>query len=126
MLTMTWIEVPVKDIERALKFYQHVFELPAVTVADDGVRKTAILINPTAEGQVGYSLNQTANFEPSKTGTLPYFHVGKEVDLAPYLERVTSANGQINTPKTPMDAAATSFYALIEDTEGNLFALSAY
>lgn len=115
MVQSVWVEVPVKDIERALKFYQAVFELPTHEITDDGVRKTVTL---SGEYAVGFSLNQTKNFEPGNRGALVYLDTGK--DLSVHLARVVPAGGKVIDPKTSMGSAG--WYASFEDTEGNLFA----
>lgn len=117
-----WIEIPVKDIDRAMAFYQAVFELQPTDLVDDGVRRTTTLSNTTPEGRPGISLNQTANFAPSDTGPLVYLNAGE--DLTDHLGRVESAGGKVVEPKTSMGDAGN--YATILDTEGNLLALYSY
>ncbi len=97
-----WIEIPVKDLDRALQFYQAVFGLQEAEIAADDVRRTTVLASTTPEGGAGISLNQTHNFEPSDKGTLVYF----------------------DAPKTSMGEAG--YYATILDTEGNQLALYSY
>lgn len=113
-LKAIWIEIPVINLERAMKFYQSVFDLPPTEIIADGVRRITIL--PTAEGAINVSLNETANFEPSKSGTLAYFSV--EGDLNDTLRKTEAANGEIIDAKNPRGDAG--YFALILDTEGNL------
>lgn len=117
-----WIEIPVKDLDRAMAFYQRVFELQQTEVGADSVRRTTTLVNPTDGGSAGISLNQTANFEPSDHGPLVYLNVGE--DLTPHLQRVEAAGGKVVEPKTSMGSAGS--YATFVDTEGNLLALYSY
>ena len=114
-----WVEIPVKDIERALQFYRTVFDLPATEISTDDVRRVAVLVNATQEGQVGVSLNQAKNFESGDKGVLVYLSTGE--DLTDYLNRVESAGGKIVERKTSMGEAGN--YATIRDTEGNVVAL---
>jgi predicted enzyme related to lactoylglutathione lyase len=120
-MQVVWVEIPVKDLDRASTFYQTVFNLQPTEIGDDGVRRTTTLAN-TNEGQPGISLNQTQNFEPSNKGTLVYIDTGG--DLPGHLERAESAGGKVVEPKTAMGDAGS--YATIEDTEGNLLALYTY
>jgi uncharacterized protein len=113
-----WVEIPVRDLERAATFYQTVFGLPAGEVRDEGVRRTLTLVNP-GEGGVGISLNQSVDFEPSSSGTFVYMQ--SEGDA---LEKVSAAGGKVIQGKTSMGDAGT--YATIQDTEGNLLALYFY
>lgn len=119
MLQVTWVEIPVRDIQRALTFYRALFELGEIEIADDGTRKTATL---TGDAPLGVSLNQTANFMPSSSGTLAYFSAGSSVTAL--TDRAAAAGGTIITPKTSM--GGDYYYALIQDTEGNVLAFSAH
>jgi uncharacterized protein len=111
-----WVEIPVEDLARAAAFYQTIFGLPAGQVADDGTRRTITLANPSAEGGVGISLNQTAGFQPSDKGSLVYLGAAEDA-----LDRVEASGGKILEGKTSMGDAGS--YALILDSEGNQFAL---
>jgi uncharacterized protein len=111
-----WVEIPVEDVTRAAAFYQSVFGLPAGTVTDDGARRTVTLANPSAEGGVGISLNQTAGFLPGEKG--PLIYLGADGDA---LLRVEAAGGKVLEGKTSMGDSGS--YALVLDSEGNQFAL---
>ena len=117
-----WIEIPVKDLERAMAFYQELFGLEPTDILDEGVRRTTTLTNTNEGGQAGLSLNQTANFTPSDHGPLVYLNAG--ADLSDHLARVEPAGGKIVEPKTSMGAMGD--YATFLDTEGNLLALYSY
>lgn len=122
MTQVVWVEVPVVDLERAMKFYQTVFKLPPAEIVDEGVRQTATLNSGSAEGKSGFSLNKTANFEPSNKGALAYLDTGE--DLTGHLNRVEPAGGKVVEAKTSMGSAG--YYATFLDTEGNLLALYSY
>jgi predicted enzyme related to lactoylglutathione lyase len=117
-----WIEIPVKDLDRAMAFYQAVFQLEPTEIMTDAVRRTTTLVNTTEQGGVGLSLNQTANFEPSDKGVLVYLDAGE--DLTHHLQRAETAGGKIIEGKTSMGQAGN--YATILDTEGNCLALYSY
>ena len=120
MFQVIWVELPVLNIERAMKFYQTMFEIQPTEISADGTRRTTTLINVSPEGFPGISLTETKGFEPSSKGTWVYFNAGE--DLATHLSRVEPAGGKIVTPKTDMGGGA-GFYASVEDTEGNVIAL---
>lgn len=125
MLKATWVEIPVTNLERAMKFYQAVFELEVTPIDADDVRRTTTLVSATDEGGIGISLNQTRNFTPCDHGPLLYLYTGK--DVVDYLERVEPAGGKIVQPKTQMSENSEGFYyATILDTEGNMLAFSAF
>ncbi|MEP7288757.1 MAG: VOC family protein [Chloroflexota bacterium] len=119
MIKAVWIELPVKDLERAMKFYQAVFDLQLTDILDEEVRRTTTLFPGSGEGAAGISLNQAKNFEPGVKGPFVYLDAGEE--LTPCLNRVEPAGGKIIEAKTSMGAAG--YYAAIHDTEGNLIAL---
>jgi hypothetical protein len=78
MIDAVWIEIPVIDLTRAMKFYQAVFELAVTETVENGVRKTTTFFGG-ADGQPGISLNQTKHFEPSDKGTLVYWNAGEDL-----------------------------------------------
>ncbi len=121
MFQVTWVEIPVKDIERAGKFYQTVFGLAAKEVYNGDVRRTLNLFYDETMAKPGISLNQTASFEPSEPGKglFIYFDCGE--DLTPTLNRVEAAGGKIIMGKTSL--GSDGFYAPILDTEGNSIGL---
>jgi predicted enzyme related to lactoylglutathione lyase len=118
-LSTVWIEFPVKDIERALKFYKAIFDCDG-EITDDGERKTATILNMSETQPIGISLNQTANFEPSDKGAYVYLTNGDD-DLSGMLAKVEGAGGKALTGKVSMGQAG--FYATVQDTEGNVFGL---
>jgi len=118
MLQAVWIEIPVKNLERAIEFYRAVFGLEATEVADDGVRRTTTLYRGS-ETAAGISLNQTRDFEPSDRGPLVYLYNGENIDTV--LPRVEPAGGKVTSGKTSMGQAGN--LALVVDTEGNTLAL---
>ena len=115
-MRVAWVEIPVRDMDRALAFYKAVFDLEPIRSIADEVRRVAVLIS---DNQTGLSLNQTLNFEPSHDGPLAY--IDMEQDFTAHLARVEAAGGKILCPTTPMDK--TTVYAIIEDTEGNAVAM---
>jgi uncharacterized protein len=121
MLRPSWIEIPVRNLERALAFYQATFALPPTEILADEVRRIAILNGPTPNGPAGVSLNETANFHPSDQGVLVYFYV--EPDLDAHLARAVAAGGAIVEPKAARPVGG--FFATVKDSEGNLFTLNA-
>jgi hypothetical protein len=114
-----WVEIPVLDLDRALRFYQAVFGVAAGEVVEDGPRRTVTLTNTSDGGRPGFSLNQNAAFLPGEKGPLVYLDTGD--DLTEHLGRVEPAGGTIVEGKTSMGAAG--HYATFRDTEGNVLAL---
>lgn len=119
-LKASWIEIPVKKLDRALPLYKALMQVEGdLSITDDGERKVVVL--SYEEGGVGVSLNETANFEPSEHGPLVYFTFDGKLDDV--VQRVEQAGGKIVIPKSAMGEAG--FYATFKDTEGNVLALHA-
>jgi predicted enzyme related to lactoylglutathione lyase len=123
MIQPVWIELPVKDITRALQFYKTVFQLGDIEIADDGTRKTATLVSTGEGGSPGISLTQVAGFNPSdKSGVWLYLSGGD--DFEGHAERIKQAGGTLVDEKVSMGEAGS--YTSFLDTEGNLLALYTY
>lgn len=122
MIKAQYVEFPVKDVARAAAFYAAVFELTPGDTWDDGTRKV-IVLNDGQNG-TGVSLNENPsaqNFTPGDSGALVYFEAGS--DVAAYVKRVKEAGGTVVEDRTLM--GGDYYYAIVKDTEGNQFALSA-
>ena len=123
MLQTVWIELPVKDINRALQFYKTVFQLGDIAINDDGTRKTATLANTGEGGSPGLSLTQVAGFSPSeRSGVWLYFAAGEDFDG--HAARVKQAGGTLVDERVSMGEAGS--YTSFLDTEGNLLSLYTY
>ena len=92
---MTYFEIPVTDMDRAVRFYTSVFgvSLPRETV--DGYD---MALFPPAEDEAGASgaLAKGDVYVPSKTGAILYFHVASIDDV---LTRAAAAGAGILYPK---------------------------
>lgn len=116
----SWVEIPVKDIERAARFYGQLLDRE-VTITDAPPRRTAILYFEPNE--VGGSLLQMPGFEPGSQGTHVYLNAGHGSDLEAMIERVRALGAEIIIPATPMGDDGR--FATFRDTEGNTLSLFA-
>jgi hypothetical protein len=116
----SWIEIPVKDIERAAAFYGQLLGRE-VTITDMPPRRMATLYYEPNE--VGGSLLQSPGAEPGSQGAHVYLNAGRGRDLEDMIERVRALGAEIIVPVTPMgeDGRFASFI----DTEGNTLSLFA-
>ena len=112
-------EIPVADMDRAIKFYENVFGFKLTRQEVDGY---AMAFFPRADGKPGASgaLAKGDVYVPSKEGAILYFDVPR---IDPVLERATAQGGKVLYPKK--DIGEAGFVAEIEDSEGNRIALSA-
>jgi uncharacterized protein len=112
-------EIPVADIDRAVRFYQSVFgyELSRQTI--DGYEMAFF---PRADGMTGASgaLAKGDVYVPSTSGVIIYFDVP---DIDTVLERAVAQGATILYPKKYIGAAG--YVAEISDSEGNRIALTA-
>lgn len=115
---ITWFEIPVTDLDRAIKFYNAVFDGECSEPSNDGTRTTAMLPYGMIDG--GGSLTLTEGFTPSSDGVVIYLHGGDNLQVM--LDRVEAAGGKVNYPKTDM-GGDMGFLATFIDTEGNTLGL---
>lgn len=114
---INWFEIPVKNFDRAKKFYETLFGTP-IEVMPHPAYKYGILPGDMQNGVTG-GIVEGEGFVPSATGTLIYLNGGE--DLSVPLSKVEKAGGKILLPKTSI--GANGFMAHLLDTEGNKIAL---
>jgi predicted enzyme related to lactoylglutathione lyase len=117
--TITWFELPAANFERAVKFYEAIFDT-AFERTEMGGNKYALF--PRSQEGVGGALTEWPDFKPAEkeTGVLIYLYAGDK--LEEMTERVTEAGGKISTPKAFINEEY-GYYSTIIDTEGNKVAL---
>ena len=107
-----WADIPVVDMPRAMKFYEHVtgervHQFP-------GMEDVAVIGDPTAGPLISADLYLGG--KPSKDGATVYINPNGDIDGL--LARVVEAGGEIERPKAfmgPMVGWIGTFF----DTEGN-------
>ena len=112
-----WFEIPVKDLERAAKFYEKVFDVKLTPEEMGGMKMAMFPFEMEARGAAG-ALMKAESYEPSHAGTVVYFSVE---DIPETLRRINANGGKTLMPRTSIgDYGAIAQY---EDTEGNRLAL---
>ena len=116
-----WFEIPVHNMDRAIKFYETVF---GFTLQRQTMGTLDMAWFPWAQagsGAPGSLVHAPDFYKPSSDGTLVYLtaHSG---DLSHELSRVEAAGGKVLRGKTPI-SEEYGFMALVLDTEGNRIAL---
>ena len=116
---INWFEIPVKDLERAARFYEAMLGKKLKREVFGGTHMATF---PTgAMEDVGGSLVADPKRAPSATGSLVYLDAP---DLDDALVRAKKAGGTIEMPKT--DIGDPGHIAIVIDTEGNRIGLHAH
>ncbi len=113
---MTWFEIPVTDMHRAVRFYTEVFGWKLDIVEADPLQ-FAFFDFP--EHRTGGSLSCGEFYQPGTDGAIVYLYAGK--DLSEPLSRVEPAGGKVVMPKQPVGEHGYTAWFL--DTEGNRIGL---
>jgi uncharacterized protein len=114
-----YFEIPVTDMDRAMRFYTAVFGYALKSQKVDGYDMAFF---PRTDGKPGASgaLAKGDVYVPSKTGAILYFDVP---DIDAVMQRASAYGAKILYPKKYIGDAG--YVAEIEDSEGNRIALSA-
>jgi predicted enzyme related to lactoylglutathione lyase len=115
---VNWFEIPVVDFERAMAFYEHVFEVELERTVIDG-HLMAIFPETDESGRANGALAAGDSYVPSANGTRVYFCVD---DVAGTLARASECGGTLLYPLTKVGEQGV--VAEFADTEGNRIALS--
>ena len=116
-----WFEIPVRNMDRAQKFYE---ALLATSLRREamGPATTLAVFNSAESGVGGCLMAGNGTPEPAPNGTLIYLNAAPSLDAV--LARVEAAGGRITTPKVQLPGDMGCF-AHIADTEGNRVGLHA-
>jgi len=107
---IAWVEIPATDMERAVTFYNTVFQLD-LKIANFGEEKMACF--PNGEG----AISQSPDFKPSRDGALVSFNASQ--DLQETIDRIKSLGCDILKGKTKIEADGFGYFAMFVDSEGN-------
>lgn len=119
-----WFEIPVTNMERAMRFYETVFELKLTLENMGGIDMAWFPWVENTVGSGGSLVFSPENHKPSADGTLIYF-TAFSGDVALELGRVEAAGGKVLMPKTQI-SPEVGYMALFLDSEGNRLALHAH
>jgi uncharacterized protein len=108
-----WFEIPVRDMDRAMRFYEATLE---TTLKSELFGGTELAIFPYDQAtHVTGSLLKTEHCEPSVHGSTVYLSVD---DVAATLARIETAGGSVIVPRTVLPEGRGCF-AQFGDSEGN-------
>ena len=113
---IVWVDIPVKDLDRAIRFYSAVLGAP---VKKEQSPEMTIGILPHEEGEVGGCLFKREGEAPSTQGPLIYLNANARLDQA--IAAVEANGGKVLVPEHPI--GPYGFRAVVLDCEGNRVAL---
>jgi predicted enzyme related to lactoylglutathione lyase len=113
---IVWCDIPVVDLDRAIKFYSAVLGQP---VKKQEFPEMTIGLLPHNDGDVGACLFTSIDENPSEKGMMIYLNANGRLDNA--IEAVVPNGGKIVKPKHPI--GPFGFRAVVIDSEGNRVAL---
>jgi predicted enzyme related to lactoylglutathione lyase len=114
---VTWFEIPVSDLERAVAFYEAIF---GVKLLRDTVAGIPHAIFPVPEGGVTGALVTRAPTSPGPSGATVYLAC-ESVEIA--IELALSSGGAAVMPSTTLPNIGT--IGAIRDPDGNVIGLHA-
>lgn len=106
-----WAEIPVTDIDRAIKFYSEVFDLD-LKKDETGPNPMAMFPTSNPSGVAGHIYPG----KPASDGAGPTVHFACPDKLETALERVNKAGGKVVSDAIAIPAGR---FAYCLDTEGN-------
>jgi len=116
-----WFEIPVKDLDRAIEFYETVF---GIRLSKQLIGQAEMALFPMIEDGIGTSGSLVLYrelYNPSENGILIYF-TATSSDLSIELGIVEVAGGKVSIPRKQI-SEEIGFMAVIIDSEGNRIAL---
>jgi len=116
-----WFDIYVNDMDRAVSFYQSVFDNELESIGDPTDSRVIMMAFATDMSSYGAggALVKREGCGPVMGGTIVYFGVD---DCSIEESRVNKAGGKVVNPK--MSIGEFGWVSVCMDTEGNLFGLS--
>ncbi|CAM8537876.1 VOC family protein [Enterobacter asburiae] len=109
---INWFEIPVADMERAIKFYEPVMQL---ALRREKMDCAELAVFPHEDPGTGGALAKFDGVTPSLQGAIIYLHTD---NLAATLDRIASAGGECVFGPLELPHGIGTI-ALFTDSEGN-------
>ena len=113
---IVWCDIPVRDLERAVRFYSAVL---GHDIQKHEISGATIGVLPHNDGEVGACLVMSQDEKPGKDGAIIYLNANGRLDEA--IAAAKSNGGSIVKPKHAI--GPFGFRAVVIDSEGNRVAL---
>ena len=118
---VSWIEIPVTDMNRAKKFYEAILQVKLQDAKlASGLEMSFFPVEQTGTGGALCCVEE--HYRPSKDGVVIYLTADPDIDTM--LELVEKSGGRIlQQKKQILESSDYGHMALFIDTEGNRIAL---
>lgn len=121
MSTISWFEIPTKDIERAQKFYEAIFQTKLINMDNPMIKMRTFPFQNMMTEITGALVHHPDFYKPTDSqGTLIYLNANPDLHIV--LNRVEENGGKILRPKTQI-SEEFGYMGLFIDTEGNRIGL---
>lgn len=118
---ISWFEIPTKDINRAQKFYETIFQIQMTPLDVAQIKMRMFPLEDPMSG-VGGALVFNEQFYKSSSADGPLIYLNGNPDVQIFLDRIEKAGGKVLLPKT-LISPEYGYMAMFVDTEGNRIAL---
>ena len=108
-----WFEIPAANFERAVGFYEKVFE---TKLTRDKYDSSDLAVFPHEGTGNSGCVMKADGYKPTRDGSVVYISAGK--DLAGPLSRAVANGGSVAIPKTQLPDGM-GYFAQFIDSEGN-------
>ena len=116
-----WFEIPVTDMDRAVSFYEAVFDFTLTRAKVGPVDMAWFPGLADSIGSSGSLVSMAVQYKPSSDGVLVYF-TAFSGDVSNELALAVVAGGSVLMPKT-LITKEIGYMAIFRDSEGNRIAL---
>lgn len=113
---LNWFEIPVRDLDRAQRFYETLLNRPLKREAMGPDMPMATFPYAPGTGVGGCLVGGPSATRPSGDGTVVYLNAEPSLNLV--LARLPEAGGKLLVPRTELPDGMGAF-AVLEDSEGN-------
>ena len=116
MNPIAWVEIPVLDMQRAMKFYSSVFNWPMKIDLDGPLKMSFFPFTPGIDGGSGALVKMSKFYKPAKVaGPLVYLAYS---DILGAQERIVKNGGSVLIEKRQI-SPSHGYMAVFIDSEGN-------
>ena len=119
---LNWFEIPAKDITRAKKFYESIFNVKMEDMPEMMGMKMTSFPAEMGNGKVSGAIAQSDMHKPSTDGAVVYLNANPSIQGV--LDRIEKAGGKVVMPKTQI-SPEIGHMAFFIDSEGNKVGLHA-